>query len=219
MRKSPLSSSTGTKFLIALSGLALIAFLVFHLAGNLLVFAGAKTFNTYATVVGGNPIVVNTLELGLLAIFGLHIYKAVRNFLANRDARPVPYHKKEWAGGPSRKSTASSTMIVTGSLVLLFVVLHLKHFKFGGVHEHPGGLYGLEMQTFSDPLTVLFYVVSLTVIGFHLWHGFWSAFQSFGLGNARFTPRIALISKVVAILITGGFLTIPIWALLVGSKQ
>ena len=218
MRKSPLSSSTGTKFLIALSGLALIAFLVFHLAGNLLVFAGAETFNTYATVLGGNPLLVNTMELGLLAIFGLHIFKAVRNFQANRDARPVAYHKKEPAGGPSRKSTASSTMIVTGSLVLLFVVIHLKQFKFGGVHEYPGGLYRMEMDAFSHPLTVLFYAVSLSVIGFHLWHGFWSAFQSLGLGNARYTPRIALASKIIAILIAGGFVSIPIWALLVGSK-
>ncbi|MCC2668467.1 MAG: succinate dehydrogenase (or fumarate reductase) cytochrome b subunit, b558 family [Armatimonadetes bacterium] len=218
MRKSPLSSSTGTKFLMALSGLALIAFLVFHLAGNLLVFAGEKPFNTYAKVLGGNPVLVNTFELSLLALFLFHIYKAVRNYQANRNARPVPYHKKEWAGGPSRKSAASSTMIVTGTLMVVFIVIHLKQFKFGGFHDHPQGLYGLEMATFSEPLMVLFYVVSLTVIAFHVWHGLWSAFQSLGIGNARYTPRIALLSKVVAVLIACGFVTIPIWAYFVGSK-
>lgn len=218
MRKSPFSSSTGTKLLIALTGLLLFAFLIFHLAGNLLVFAGENTFNTYATVLGGNALFVNTFELVLLAIFLTHIYKTVRNYGANRAARPVPYHKKEWAGSPSRKSLASSTMIVTGTILLLFVVLHLKHFKFGGAHEHPRGLYGLEMETFSNPLMVIFYVVSLVIIGFHLFHGFWSAFQSLGLGNSRYTPRLVLLSKVLAVIIAGGFIIIPIWAYFLGGR-
>jgi len=219
MRKSPFSTSTGNKVLIALTGLMLIAFLLFHLAGNLLVFAGEKTFNTYSSVLGGNALFVNTFELVLLAIFLVHIYKTVRNFGANRNARPVAYHNKEWAGKPSRKSAASSTMIVTGSILLLFVVLHLKHFKFGGAHEHPGGLYGLEMATFANPLMVIFYVISMVIIGFHLSHGFWSAFQSLGLTNARYTPRLILLSRVLAAIIAGGFIIIPIWALFVGSRQ
>jgi succinate dehydrogenase / fumarate reductase cytochrome b subunit len=218
MRKSPFSSSTGTKLLIALTGLLLFAFLIFHLAGNLLVFAGENTFNTYATVLGGNALFVTALELVLLAIFVTHIYKAVRNYGANRAARPVPYHKKERAGDPSRKSVASSTMIVTGTILLLFVVLHLKHFKFGGAHEHPRGLYGLEMDTFSNPLMVIFYIVSLVIIGFHLFHGFWSAFQSLGLGNSRYTPRLVLLSKVLAVIIAGGFIIIPIWAYFLGGR-
>jgi len=218
MRKSPLSTSTGTKILIALTGLMLIAFLLFHLAGNLLVFAGEKTFNTYSSVLGGNALFVNTFELVLLAIFLVHIYKTVRNFGANREARPVPYHKKEAAGSPSRKSLGSSTMIVTGSILLLFVVLHLKHFKFGGAHEHPGGLYGLEMETFSNPVMVIFYVISLVIIGFHLSHGFWSAFQSLGLTNGRYTPRLVWLSRVLATLIAGSFIIIPIWAFFMGSR-
>lgn len=218
MRKSPLSTSTGSKLLIGLTGLMLIAFLVFHLAGNLLVFAGKETFNTYSSVLGGQVVIVTALELVLLAIFLVHIFKTVRNFGANRAARPVPYEKKVAAGGPSRKSFGSSTMIVTGSILLLFVVLHLKHFKFGGAHEHPGGLYGLEMETFSNPLMVIFYVISLVIIGFHLSHGFWSAFQSLGLGNAKFTPRLVLLSKVLAAIIAGGFMAIPIWAFFMGAR-
>jgi succinate dehydrogenase / fumarate reductase cytochrome b subunit len=196
----------------------LIAFLVFHLAGNLLVFAGEKTFNTYSSVLGGQALFVTTLELVLLAIFLVHIYKTVRNFGANRAARPVPYHKKVGAGGPSRKSPASSTMIVTGSILLLFVVLHLKHFKFGGAHEHPRGLYGLEMETFANPLMVIFYIISLVIIGFHLSHGFWSAFQSLGVTNARTTPKLVLLSRVLAAIIAGGFMAIPIWAFFMGGR-
>jgi succinate dehydrogenase / fumarate reductase cytochrome b subunit len=219
MRKNPLSTSIGSKLLIALTGLTLVIFLLFHLAGNLLVFAGENTFNSYAGALSSQPVLVIAFELGLLLIFLTHAYRAARNFLANRNARPVSYHRKEWAGSPSRKSAASSTMIVTGTIVLVFIVLHLKHFKFGGIEEHAGGLYGLEMAVFSDPLTVLFYVVSLAVIGFHLWHGCWSALQSLGLGSARYTPRLALFAKVLAVLITGGFISIPLWVYFLGGRQ
>lgn len=218
MRKKPLSTSIGTKLLIAVTGLALVAFLIFHLAGNLLMFAGKDTFNAYAGVLSRSPVLVTGFELGLLVIFVTHAFRAARNFAANKKARPVGYHRKEWAGGPSRKSAASSTMIVTGTIVVVFIVLHLKHFKFGGAEHHEGGLYGLSVGVFQDPLMVLFYLVSLAVIGFHTWHGCWSAFQSLGLGGSRYTPRLAMLGKVLAVLITGGFMSIPVWAYFVGSR-
>ena len=113
----PFSSSTGAKFLLAVTGLLLFAYLPLHLAGNLMLFAGPTTFNGYSHLLISNPLIY-PIEIGLGLIFAMHIYKAVTNFLANRKARPTPYYKKEWAGKPSRKTAASTFMIWTGGLTL-----------------------------------------------------------------------------------------------------
>lgn len=217
MRKTPFSSSVATKALIAVSGLALFAFLVIHLAGNLLVFAGPEVFNSYSRALWSTPLPW-VVDFSLLAIVLVHIWKTVTNYIANRRARPQGYVRKEWAGKPSRKSVASTTMIASGTLIVAFVVVHLKHFRFANAHEHPGGLYGLEMATFSNPWAVLFYVVSMVVIGFHLWHGLWSSMNSLGIVNARYAPGVLRVGKVLAALIAGGFLLIPIWAYFFGSR-
>src|SRR5262249_1819830 len=122
-----LRSSVATKLLLALTGLALFGFLVFHLAGNLLVFLGPGEYNEHPHSLISNPLIVPA-ELGLLAVFLLHIYKAVTNYARNKAARPVAYGVKKWAGGPSRKSLGSTTMIWTGLATLLFVAIHLKLF-------------------------------------------------------------------------------------------
>ena len=100
------SSSVGTKLLIGLTGLALFAYLILHLAGNALIFAGPETFNEYSHALISNPLIL-PIELGLLAIFLLHVYKAVTNYFANRAARPAGYAMKTLAGHTSRKSVAS----------------------------------------------------------------------------------------------------------------
>jgi succinate dehydrogenase / fumarate reductase cytochrome b subunit len=208
--RKPLATSTGTKLLIAVSGLALFLYLPVHLAGNLLVFAGPETFNRYSHTLISNPLIY-PLEIGLLAIFALHVYKAVSNFLANRRARPTPYLRKEWAGYKSRKSVSSTTMIVTGLWTLLFIAVHLKGLKFGAHYPMTSAaevrdLYRTEFEVLTDPISAAFYTLSMGIIGFHLWHGFWSACQSLGWGNARFTPRLAQLSKFVAVGISAGFI-------------
>ena len=213
MRKSPTQSSTATKATIAITGLAIIAFLIIHLAGNLLFFAGKGTFNSYSHILGDNP-VIPIIEIGLLAVFLVHVYKTVSNFAGNRAARPERYHMKKMAGYTSRKSVASSTMIVTGLITLAFVVLHLAQFKFGSAtiepNTHVRDLFALEQANFANPFMALFYAISMGVIGFHLWHGTWSALQSLGLLNTRFMPKVVLAGKIFACLIAGGFLIIPV---------
>jgi succinate dehydrogenase / fumarate reductase cytochrome b subunit len=222
MRKIPFSSSTATKLLIALTGLGLYFFLITHVAGNMLVLAGKETFNNYSHVLGGNPAIL-FIELGLLAVFLVHVVKTATNAIANRAKRPVSYVKKRLAGGASKKTVASSTMIVTGTILLVFIVLHLFHFKFAAMELVPGthvkDLHGQEMQLFSNPAVVAFYVVSMVVVGFHLWHGFWSALQSLGLGSSKYTPWFRAVGKFLAIGITGGFIFLPVWVYLVGSRQ
>ena len=129
-----LSSSVGTKLVIGATGLLLFAYLLLHLAGNLMVFAGQDTFNHYAHFLISNPLVVPA-EIALLLLFLIHIFKAVLMWTKNQAARPVPYEQKAWAGHTSRKSLASSTMIWTGLAVLAFVVVHVAQIKYGATYQ------------------------------------------------------------------------------------
>src|SRR5215471_18832712 len=95
------STSVGTKILIGVTGIALFLYLIIHIAGNLVVFAGPNAFNKYAFTLESNPL-LPIIELGLLAVFLVHIYKTIRMFLANQQARPVRYMQKKLAGSPSR---------------------------------------------------------------------------------------------------------------------
>jgi succinate dehydrogenase / fumarate reductase, cytochrome b subunit len=216
------ASSVGTKLLIAISGLVLFAYLILHLAGNALVFFGPSVFNEYSHQLISNPLVVPA-EIGLLVIFVVHIYKTVKMWFGNQVARPVKYAQKSWAGAPSRKSLASSTMIVTGLILLLFVIQHVSTFKFGPYYRVAGtevrDLYRLELEIFSNPLTVGFYVLCMVIVGFHLWHGVSSAFQSLGVDHPTHTPRIRAAGWIMAVVIAGGFVTIALWVHVFGGGR
>jgi succinate dehydrogenase / fumarate reductase cytochrome b subunit len=214
-------SSVGTKILIGLTGLALFLYLVTHIAGNALVFFGPDVFNGYGHTLASNPL-LPVVELGLLLIFVIHVFKTGKMFLDNRRARPVRYEVKRPAGPPSRKSLASSTMILSGLWLLAFIVIHVRTFRFGVDHQTPAGardLYRIEAETFSSPLTVAFYVISMAVVGAHLWHGVGSAFQSLGGDRPRWTPRLLVASRVAAVLIAAGFITIALWVHLTVDPQ
>jgi succinate dehydrogenase / fumarate reductase cytochrome b subunit len=215
------SSSLGSKILIALSGLGLFVYLVLHLAGNLLIFGGSEVFNEYSHALISNPLVL-PLEIVLLVVFLVHIVKTLAMTLANRRARPVGYARKDWAGGRSRKTLASSTMIVTGLILAIFTIIHVRTFKFGAYYEVAGtgvrDLYRLEIEQFSDPLIVGFYSLVMVLVGFHLWHGVSSAFQSLGVDHPAYTPRLLVAGKVLAVVISGGFLVIPLYVFFAGGR-
>lgn len=212
-----LGTSVGTKILLGLTGLALVGFLIFHLAGNLLLFWGPVKYNEHAHALISNPLVIPA-EIGLLALFLLHAGKATVNFFSNSAARPVGYSKKRWAGGPSRKTLSSTTMIVSGIVLFAFVVLHLITFKYGPYYDssEPGvrDLYRLLIEVFHSPGYVVFYVVCMVIVGMHLRHGVSSAFQSLGLMPEGWARAVLRTGAVVALLIGGGFVLIPIWVYL-----
>jgi succinate dehydrogenase / fumarate reductase cytochrome b subunit len=208
------ATSVGTKLLIGVTGLALFLYLITHIAGNALIFLGPTTFNQYANTLTSNPL-IPVIEVGLLLIFLVHVYKTVTMYLGNQQARPVSYVVKRSQGRPSRKSFASSTMIFTGLWLLIFIVIHVKAFKYGTEYETANGirdLYRTEMEVFRGHLSALFYVASMLVVGLHLWHGSSSTFQSLGLDHPRWTPRILTVTKVLAAVIAGGFVIIVAWA-------
>ena len=218
------SSSIGSKFLIAFTGIFLLIFLFAHLAGNLLFIAGPDVFNEYSHKLVSNPLVY-VAELGLLAIFALHILKTVGMFTGSYSARPHGYARKKWAKSKnerSRKSVSSSTMIVTGTIMLIFVVTHLLTFKFGPYYETAAGirdLYRLQLAVFSNPGYVAFYLVAMGVIVFHLWHGASSAMQSFGIDSPAWTPRMRWIGRGLAIIIGLGFAILPVYTFILGMRS
>jgi len=207
------STSVGTKLLIGVTGFALVFYLIIHIAGNLTVFAGQAFFNKYAFTLESNPL-IPVIEIGLLLIALIHVYKTVRMFVGNQQARPVSYKQKKYAGKPSRKTFASSTMIFSGLWLVLFLIVHVPTFRSEKYEWAAGGrdLYRIEMEAFSNPLVVAFYVVSMLVVGSHLWHGSWSFLQSLGLDHPKWTPRFMTAGRVLAVAIAGGFIVIAIWA-------
>ena len=221
-RRGVFSTSVGTKILIGVTGLALVLYLIIHIAGNLLIFFGPEVFNTYAyTMEVRNP-ALPAIEIALLLVFLVHIYKTVTMFLANQSARPVRYAKRKLAGPPSRKSIASSTMIVSGLWLLAFLLVHVKAFRFSPEYLWPAGgrdLYRQEFENLSNPLMVGFYILSMIVVGSHLWHGVSSGFQSLGADHPKITPKLLVAGKVLAVLIAGGFIVIAAWVYLTQSGR
>jgi len=222
-RTGVFSSSVGTKIAIGLTGVLLFIYLLIHIAGNVIVFFGPAAFNAYAHTLESNPL-LPLVELVLLSWFVIHIYKTVRMYLGNQSTRPVAYAKKKSAGHTTRKTFASSTMIVSGLWLLAFLVIHVKAFHdgWGNEYEWPAGgrdLYRQEMETFRNPLMVAFYVISMVVVGSHLWHGISSAFQSLGVDKPAWTRFILPAGKVIAVLIAGGFIVIALWAHFSGVRS
>ncbi len=220
-----LNSSVGKKFLQAITGLGLFVFVIGHLIGNLLLLLGADAFNHYAKFLEelGHGMLVPAADFGLLMFFLVHAVTGFRVAVLDRGrARPVGYQKTGNAGGRSRKSIASMSMIVTGVLLLIFVPVHLANFKYGAFPAAPLGYYGPQENQirdlytvvehlFADPFWVGFYVVVMVALGFHLWHGVWSAFQSLGATHPRWMPFLTLIGHGFAVLLAIGFVYLPIY--------
>ncbi|GMV22926.1 MAG: hypothetical protein AMXMBFR57_28750 [Acidimicrobiia bacterium] len=212
------STTVGTKILVALTGLSLVGFLVIHLAGNLLILLGPDKFNAYSDSLIKNPLIIPA-ELGLLALLILHIIKALSHVIRGRSARPIAYQKKTWAGGASRKSWSSTTMAISGTFLLLFIIGHLLTFKFGPYYASAEAgvrdIYRLTVEVFKDPSMVIFYVIAMFIVGLHLRHGISSAFQSLGLmKSTSWTNRLLGAGFTLALIIGGGFALIPVWVYL-----
>lgn len=213
-----LSTTVGSKFLVALTGLLLVGFLIGHLAGNLLILLGGDKFNAYGHALITNPLVVPA-ELALIALLLVHMGKAIAHVLRGRSARPEAYAKKAWAGGPSRKSWASTTMALSGIFLLAFLIVHIATFKFGPYYASAEAgvrdLQRLVVEIFKNPLYAAGYVVAMGIVGMHLRHGVSSAFQSLGLmTNGVWAARLLNLGLFLAVIIAGGFALIPVWVYL-----
>ena len=209
-------SSIGRKVIMALTGMILISFLVVHLIGNLTLFYSNEFFNLYAHHLESFAFLLVIAEVFLVSVFLVHIITALSLTFDNLNARNVSYKKSANATGPSKKTLSSKTMIYTGSLIAVFVVIHIWMFKFGETEltkidgKKIRDLYTLVVSAFKSTPVVISYVAAMIILGFHLKHAFWSAFQSLGLFHLRYTPVIYLVGTVFAIVWAFGFLAIPI---------
>lgn len=220
-------STVGRKFLLAVTGLCLLGFIVVHLVGNMLLLVGPEAFNAYAHKLMSLGPALYLAEAVLLALFLIHVVTAIAVTLGNWRARPGGYKKSRDQGDPSRMTFSSKTMIWTGLVLLVFLIVHLITFKYGpGIEqgyvaelegEQVRDLYRLVVEWFGNGLYVAYYVISMGLLGFHLRHGFWSAFQSLGGFHPRLTPLAYGLGVLAGVILAIGFLGLPIWFYLGGG--
>jgi succinate dehydrogenase / fumarate reductase cytochrome b subunit len=210
------STSVGRKIIVAATGLFLCTFLIAHLSGNLLLLAGdgGAKFNAYAEFMGTNP-VIRVMEIVMFAGFLGHIVFALGLAMYNNKARPIAYKKS--AGGQNA-SFYSRFMVYSGTITLIFLVLHLWQFFFQHrIIGHPEGetIYDLSVKTFQNPIFSIGYVICMILLSFHLTHGVQSLFQTLGLTvNKKMDSQFRKLAWGFSILICGGFALIPIYFLI-----
>ena len=215
-----LTSSIGKKLVMSLTGLFLIVFLLVHLTGNLqlLLNDGGQQFNLYAKFMTTNPIIQFT-SYGLYAFILIHAVQGILLWLKNRAAK---------GGGYAVNNTKATNTVAgfaknmgwLGIIIFVFLLIHLYQFwlqmKLGALPlvDYDGvqvkNLYVPVMDAFTNIGFVIFYVLSMVVIAFHLWHGFQSSFQTLGLNHKKYTPFIQFLGKAYSVLIPLGFALIPI---------
>lgn len=213
-----LSSSLGRKLLMALTGLFLILFLTVHLAGNLqlLLNDGGQAFNVYAHTMAHNPL-IKIISYGNFFFIFLHIVVAIILARRNKAARPIGYAVT--AGG-TNSTWASRNMGVLGTVILIFLVIHLKgfwyQFHWGQIEmmqvdgESYKNVYLVVQKAYVEFWYVALYVVSMFFLAFHLSHGFASAFQTLGLNHKKYSPLVRFLGGAFAIIVPLLFAIIPI---------
>ncbi len=200
------STSIGKKLMMAVTGLGFCIFLLIHLLGNLTLYVGRQTFESYVEHLHALGPLITVAELGLLLFLIIHVSTGAVLFLQNRQARPERYVVNKRAGG---RTIGSATAPYTGFLILLFVIFHLFTFHFV---EHPDGLvFNTVAATFSNLFLVLLYVAAMIVVAIHVRHGFWSLFQTLGANHIKYMPIIQGAGIVFALLLGFGFGLIPIY--------
>ncbi len=209
-------SSVGKKILTGVTGLLLCLFVIGHMGGNINLFIGPDAFNSYTKKLESLGVLLYVIEIGLVSVFVIHAIIGISIYLKKRDARPEPYMKVSDAGGNSQKSVSSETMIWTGLIMFVFTILHLITFKYGPYYRtyvdgvEMRDLYRLVIEVFQSPSYTFGYVIVMILLGFHLRHGFWSAFQSLGLTNPRMKGVVYSLGIFISFLLAVGFLSMPL---------
>lgn len=199
-------SSVGKKLMMAVTGLFFCVFLVLHLAGNLTIYMGKDTFNSYAQHLHSLGPLLTLAEWGLLIFAVTHISTGLLLFYQNFKARPTRYAVNKRAGG---RTLGSATMPYTGVFLLLFVIYHLFNFHF--VDKTNTTIFQIVSNAFAQPSYVLIYTFAMIIAAVHVSHGFWSAFQTLGANHPKYTPLLRGLSLVFSLIVGIGFGFIPIY--------
>jgi succinate dehydrogenase / fumarate reductase cytochrome b subunit len=208
------TSAIGRKQLMGATGIAWSLFVLTHMAGNLLILVGPDAYNKYSHAIITNPFLY-VAEGGLVVTLLLHIFTGLKLFFENRAARPDKYAMP--TNGEKKARFQSKFMAFHGSLILVFLILHLITFKYGphyttvidGVEMRD--LHRLVMEVFQKPGYVLWYAICLVGVGLHLSHGFYSSFASLGIYHARWNHLLNKFGYLYAAIIFLGFLVQPLY--------
>ncbi len=231
-------TTIGTKYIVALTGLGLLLFVIGHMVGNLQVFLGRDALNAYAEKLKGMPALLWVVRIGLLAIFVLHIFLAVKLKLRNRQARPSRYVIDR----TTKASKASLTMIWSGLAILFFVIYHLLHFTIGVTNptyfdqeqtvekkvainvddkkiegtetKERHDVYSMVVLSFRDPFISGTYILAMLFLGMHLIHATPGMFQTLGMQTEHWQQRLHRLGVAVAVIIVVGNISMPLLILL-----
>jgi len=213
-------SSVGRKMIVAVTGVILILFVIGHLLGNLQIFLGPQWINAYSQHLRDLGPLLWLVRAFLLATVILHIYFTILLALENRRARPDAYRDRNYV----KASWASRHMVVSGLVVLAFIIFHLLHFtarkfnpqfpllKLDPLNRYD--VYSMMVYGFQNVYVSIFYIVGLFLLTLHLTHGSSSFFQSLGFNNERLTPKLAVAGRIFAWLLFVGYTSIPVAVLL-----
>lgn len=203
-------STNGKKVVMAVTGAIMFLFIIGHLLGNLLVFAGPARINAYAEFLHFDSTLLWIIRTVLIVSVILHITVTVQLALRNKKARPVGYSRKE----AINSSYASRTMYWSGPIVLAFIIFHLLQFTAGYIHPGSqfieGDVYHNLVAGFQVWWVSVWYIFAIALLGLHLRHGLWSMFQSVGINHPRHTLLLKKAALLVAVLIVLGYISIPI---------
>ena len=222
-------SSLGKKYVMAVSGFLLVLFVIAHLAGNLQIFLGPEAINRYGHFLQSNHELVWPARIALLVLVVLHIWSAAKLSLENRAARPVGYAVYK----PVGSTYASRTMLMSGLIVLAFVIYHILHFTAEVQYinltrqdftafmdpEHRHDIFKMMVVGFNNGWVSAFYIIGMALLCLHLSHGMSSMFQSIGWKNDSYRPRLDQGARVLAVLIFLGYTSIPLAILLGYGKE
>ena len=210
------STAVGKKWVMALTGIAIMLFLVEHLIGNLTLFFGKGEFNAYGEALRdlGGDLFPRTLllwgfRIGLIVAFAFHIHAAYGLTRINMKARPDKYQsKRDYVAA----DFASRTMRWTGIILALYIIFHLTDLTWGAANPEfvRGDAYNNMIYSLQRPVVAIAYSVAMLALGFHLYHGAWSLFQSMGLNNPSWNKARRVFAIAFAGIMTAGFLTFPI---------
>jgi succinate dehydrogenase cytochrome b subunit len=207
------SSAIGKKALMAVTGIVLFLFVLGHMIGNWQAFQGAEKLDHYAELLRISMPFLWFVRIVLLVAVLVHAVAGIQLWSERQRARPVAYQDFR----PVVSSTASRTMIWSGLLILGFVVYHLLDLTIGVVHPNfqPGRVYLNLVASLSRGIGFAIYLVAMIGLGFHLWHGLYSMFQSLGISNRGISPTIQKFAIAAAVILTLGFSAVPL-AVIVG---
>jgi succinate dehydrogenase / fumarate reductase cytochrome b subunit len=202
-----LTSSIGLKIVMALTGVILTGFVLVHMLGNLQVFQGAQAINDYGKLLRKEPALLWAARLVLLAAVGLHIWAFLALTWKNRQARPQAYQSRKYR----ESSFASRSMVLTGPLLLAFIIFHILHMTTGTVHGsfQEGEVYH-NVTAGLTGIVGLFYILAMIALGYHLWHGIWSMFQTLGAPEDRYNSLGRRLATGLTLVVILGFIAVPL---------